>query len=84
MTLQLSGFSDSNWGSDPNDRKSTVGVVIYLGSYSVMWSSKKQTIISRPNTDAKYRALDTFTKPLSTQQFIFHIGKFSVMCMPLS
>ena len=29
--LRLIGYSDSNWGSDANDKKSTSGTFAYLG-----------------------------------------------------
>ena len=29
--LRLIGYSDSDWGSGPNDKKSTCGICAYLG-----------------------------------------------------
>lgn len=34
--LQLHGFSDSDWCSDLVDKKSTLGIVIYLASNPIM------------------------------------------------
>ena len=37
----LIGFTDSDWASDPGDRKSTTGYVFTLGSGPITWSCKK-------------------------------------------
>lgn len=36
-TYDAQGFSDSDWGSNPVDRKSTTGVVFNIGSGVVTW-----------------------------------------------
>jgi hypothetical protein len=41
-TPLLVGFIDSNWDSDPDDQKYTVGYVFSLGLRPVTWSYKKQ------------------------------------------
>lgn len=53
----LQGLSDSNWGTNPIDRKSTTGVIFTLGSGAVTWLSKKQNIVaSSSSTKAEYIA----------------------------
>ncbi|XP_025657891.1 uncharacterized mitochondrial protein AtMg00810-like [Arachis hypogaea] len=39
--LRIYGFCDSDWASDIDDRKSTNGYAIYLGSNLVSWASRK-------------------------------------------
>ena len=39
--LTFSAFSDVDWAGDPTDRKSTTGILVFLGSSPISWSSKK-------------------------------------------
>ena len=55
--VKLEGFSDSDWGSNIDDRKSTLGNCFTLGSGFVTWSSKNQTRVALSSTKAKYIAL---------------------------
>ena len=38
---QLLSYSNSDWGGDQDERKSTIGYVFYLGSIAFSWTSKK-------------------------------------------
>ena len=53
----LVGFTDSDWVSDPNDRKSTVGYVFNLGSGPLTWACKKQQALALSSAEAEYRAI---------------------------
>ncbi|XP_017187807.1 uncharacterized mitochondrial protein AtMg00810-like [Malus domestica] len=57
--LELNTFSDVDWAGDPNDRRSTTGFVVFLGTNPISWSSKKQNTVSRSSTEAEYRAIAT-------------------------
>ena len=52
----LVGFLDANYTGDKGHRKST-GYCIFVGSNLATWKSKKQTVVSRSSTEAKYRAI---------------------------
>jgi hypothetical protein len=54
--FKLVGYSDSDWGGDVDDRKSTTGFVFYLGSSAFTWSSKKQPIVTLLTCKVEYVA----------------------------
>ncbi|KAF2354098.1 hypothetical protein FHG87_015148 [Trinorchestia longiramus] len=56
--MQITGFSDSDWGGS-SDRKSTSGYVFKSSSSSslISWKSKKQNIVALSSCEAEYIAL---------------------------
>jgi hypothetical protein len=57
VTLSLNAFCDFDWVGNPDDRRSTSGYGIFLGSCLVSWIAKKQHVVARCSTEAKYRAM---------------------------
>jgi len=70
-SFTLHGFSDSDWASNPDDRRSTTGYGIFFGSNLISWSAKKQTVVSRSSTKAKYRAMAITTADLYWLRMLF-------------
>ena len=54
--LKLTEFSDSNLACDVDDRKSTSGVVFFLGDSIITWTSQKQNIVALSSCEAEYTA----------------------------
>lgn len=52
--LNLTGYTDSDWGGSIDDCKSTSGWFFHLGSTAVTWCSKKQEIMALSSTKAEY------------------------------
>ena len=44
--LPIFGFSDANWGTDLDDRKSITGCCVYLRPNLISWISQKQKVVS--------------------------------------
>ena len=51
------GYSDSDWGGDLDDRKSTSGYLFQIGGGPVSWRSKKQSSVALSTAEAEYMAL---------------------------
>ncbi|KXJ78520.1 hypothetical protein RP20_CCG004375 [Aedes albopictus] len=51
------GFSDADWGNDPDSRRSVTGYLFQFGGGSVSWSSRKQPTVALSTMEAEYMAL---------------------------
>jgi hypothetical protein len=62
--LELHAYIDADWAGNPTDRRSTIGYCFLLGTSLISWRSKKQSVVTRSNTEAEYRALADTTSEL--------------------
>ncbi|KAG7564272.1 Zinc finger CCHC-type [Arabidopsis suecica] len=60
----LNAFSDADWGTCLDSRRSVSGICIYLGTSLVSWKSKKQEVCSSSSTESEYRSMAQATKDL--------------------
>ena len=55
--IGLYAFVDSDWGSDPNTRRSQTGFILKLAGGVFSWTSRTQKTVAHSSTDAEYMAL---------------------------
>lgn len=74
-SMLVSGFSDADWAGCSDDRKSTGGFAVFLGTNLVSWNAKKQPTVSRSSTEAEYKALANCTAEIMwVQTFLKELG----------
>jgi histone deacetylase 1/2 len=56
-SLSLHRFIDADWVGSVDDKKSTGGYIIFLGTIPVSWKSGKQRTGAHSSTEAEYKAL---------------------------
>lgn len=71
-------YNDADWAGCLNTRWSTSGYCIFLESNLVSWSAKKQTIISKSNTEAEFRAMSSTAAEIAWTSFMLHD-----LCIPI-
>jgi hypothetical protein len=54
--LDLLGYSDSGMSGDVDGRKSTSGVIFFLGGNPMSWQSQKQKVVALSSCEAEYIA----------------------------
>jgi hypothetical protein len=69
--LAITTYCDSDWTRNLDDRRSTTGFGIYLGSNLISWLAKKQHTVSRSSIEAKYRALSLATVEMFWLRMLF-------------
>lgn len=77
--FRLQGFTDSDFAANLDDRRSTTGFCIKLGSNLLSWCSRKQNVVARSSTEAEYRSLS-----LATTELIWISSLFKELSLPLA
>ncbi|GJS89455.1 nucleotide-binding alpha-beta plait domain-containing protein [Tanacetum coccineum] len=72
LDTSLEAFSNADWAGDSDDRRSTWGFTIYLGSNLISWTARKQRTVSRSSIEAEYKALADTVAELTWLQALLH------------
>ena len=60
----LMAYSDSDWASDPNTRKSTTSYMVKLAGAIFSWNSRAQKTVALSSTEAEYMSLSDTSRQL--------------------
>ena len=84
--LTIEAYTDVDWVGSTTDRRSTSGWCTFVGGNLVTWRSKKQSVVSRSNAKAEYRAIAQgicellWLKRLLGELKIIAIGPIKLYC----
>ena len=71
---ELSAYSDSDWASDTETRKSTTGYIMMICNGPISWQSKRQSVIALSSVEAEYYALTaTIQEVIHLQQLLLQL-----------
>ncbi|CAA0814951.1 cysteine-rich RLK (RECEPTOR-like protein kinase) 8 [Striga hermonthica] len=68
----LSAYSDADWGSCPDSRRSLTGYCVFFGKSLIAWKTKKQVMVSRSSAEAECRALGSTVCELKWLSYLLH------------
>lgn len=57
--VELHAYTDADWASEPDKRRSCSGYVLKMANAAISWCSKRQNIVALSSTEAEYIALSS-------------------------
>lgn len=81
----LTGYTDSDWGGDDNDRRSCSGCIMTLAGSPISWKSKKQNSVALSTMEAEYVALsETSREVIYIRRLLCHMGFDKYVNFPIN
>jgi hypothetical protein len=82
-SFALHGFTDADWASSVEDRKSTGGYLVFFDQTPISWKSSKQRTVARSSTEAEYKALADGTAEVIWLQYLLIDLQISFASAPI-
>jgi len=70
--ITISAYSDSDWGGDLEDRKSTTGYVVFINDNLVSWNTKKQATVALSTAEAELMVAAEVIKEVLWMKYILN------------
>ncbi|UYV61953.1 hypothetical protein LAZ67_1007155 [Cordylochernes scorpioides] len=71
---QLCVYSDADWGTNLEDRKSTSGYVVMFAGAPILWRSSKQTVTALSTMEAEYISLSSSVREVTRiREYLNHL-----------
>lgn len=65
--LEINTYSDADQGGNADDKTSTIGYIVFLGSSPISWKSSKKKMVARFFTEVEYRVLASVRSFIATK-----------------
>lgn len=69
-TMKLEAFSDADWDTWPDSRRSITGFCIFWGGSLISWKAKRQSTVSRSSAEAEYRSMASIVVELKWTSYL--------------
>jgi len=76
--IVIKAFSNSDWKTCIDSRRSITGYCVFLRNSLILWKSKKQSIMSKSSSEAEYRVLASLICELQWLQCLLKLDNYWV------
>src|SRR5260370_6244361 len=76
-------YADSDWASNPDDRRSTTGYMVKLANGVFSWNSRVQKTVALSSTEAEYMSLSDTSRQLVWIRSLFEECGYKLKPLPL-